>query len=61
MTREERKTEIRIIKSHLITVMDDTAAYRNRLEEIGCKREAERLDTITGKLYDLVCKLDTKS
>lgn len=61
MTREERKTEIRIIKNHLIAVMEDTAAYRDRLEEIGCKQEAARLDTITGKLYELVCKLDTKS
>ena len=61
MTREERKTEIRIIKNHLITVMEDTAAYRDRLEEIGCGQESKRLDTITGKLYDLICKLDAKS
>ena len=32
MTREEKKTELRIIAAHLITVMEDCCAYRNRLE-----------------------------
>ncbi len=47
--------------SHLITVMDDLVNLRDKLEETrGCSGEAKRLDTIVGKIYDLVVIADNK-
>lgn len=60
MKKNERETELIRIDAHLISVMSDCVSYRNRLEEIGCKREAKLLYTIAGKLYDLTCKLEQK-
>lgn len=61
MTQEEKKLELLTIRSHLVTVMEDCIGYRNRLEEIRCSAEAKRLDTIAGKLYDLLLRLKDKN
>lgn len=53
MTREERKSEVRIINNHLSSVKDDLIHYAHRLEEIGCGSEAKKLDTIIGKVENL--------
>lgn len=60
MTREEKKSELRVIADHLNNVDCDLIDYIHRLEEIGCKREAKLLDTIAGKLYNLVWVLTDK-
>ena len=57
MTREEKKTEMRIIAAHLITVMEDCCTYRHRLEECNSTREAKLMDTVIGKLYTLVNRI----
>ena len=53
MTKEERKSELRVIANHIAMVTEDLIDYRDRLEAAKCKREADMLDTITGKLYNL--------
>ena len=53
MTREEKKQELLIIANHLAMVTEDLCHYMDRLEEIGDKRHAKMLDTVTGKLYNL--------
>lgn len=53
MTKAERKEELLTIANHLAMVTEDLTDYRDRLEAARCKREADMLDTITGKLYNL--------
>ena len=55
-----RKEEIREMYDRLFVEMTDLASYRNRLEEIGCKKEAALLDTVTGKLFSITEKLADK-
>ena len=62
MTQEERKAKIKDIASHLYDYdMLDIIHYRNDLEEIGCKYEANLLDTIVGKLESVAIRLHHKA
>lgn len=62
MTQEERKSRIKVIASHLYDYdMLDIIHYRNELEEIGCKYEADLLDTIVGKLESVAIRLHHKT
>lgn len=62
MTKKEKAIELRAVCSHLDTVMDDLSHVRNRLyEEMGCKAESKKLDTIIGKLYCLAGDLYGKA
>lgn len=60
MTKQDKQERLRRIDEQIHNIMMDCAHYRDELEEIGSKREADRLDTIAGKLYDLTCKLEQK-
>ena len=53
MTREEKKRELKVIVEHLSAVKSDIISYAHKLEEIGCKPESRKLDTIAGKLENL--------
>lgn len=60
MKRAEAKEERRVIAGHLNAVVEDLVSYRNRLEEAGSNREAKKLDTAIGKIYDLAWILTEK-
>ena len=60
MTRDERKAELANISDRLFCMMDDMRGYRDRLEEIGCKRESEQLDSIMGRVLNLSDKIARK-
>ena len=62
MTKQERGHEIKVI----VDDMYDDAFYRlvsamHDLEELGCKAECKRLDTILGKLERLCNDLSDKA
>lgn len=45
----------------LTITLEDLANMRNDLEmERGYSKEAKRLDTICGKLYELICMMEGK-
>lgn len=60
MTKDEKRREILEISEHIGYCLDRLAVDKNRLEEIGCKHEARLMDTITGKLYNLMYKVAEK-
>ena len=60
MRREEKKERLHRIDEQIHSIMMECEHYRYELEEIGSKHEAKRLDTITGKLYDIMIKLEQK-
>ena len=61
MNRQERAIELRIISSHLDSVMHDLISYENRLLCAGCKAESKRLETVIEKLAYLSSGLGAKS
>ena len=60
MKHTEKAQEIKRIADSLLSMMEDTALYRNDLENIGCAADAKLLDTINSKLYNLSSKLQDK-
>ena len=60
MTKAEKKEELRRIDERLYHIMNECAALRDDLEGIGRKGYENRMDTITGKVYDLIIKIETE-
>ena len=58
--KHERREEIDRITDEMMFAFDTLCACKNRLDEIGCKAYAKKLDTITGKLYNLSLSLCDK-
>ena len=52
MTREERISDIKIILNHIDGVKNDLFRCCGELEELRCKREANGLDVIVGRLEE---------
>lgn len=52
MTREERKSELRIIISHLESVMSDLSTMSCELEELRCKDVAKKVDGVCERLQN---------
>ena len=61
MTREERKEEIRDVIESLSVAEDVVIDAMHKLEELHCKRDAAKLDTICGKLYNAVHDLHERT
>jgi hypothetical protein len=60
MTKEGKKRDLRIIKSHLQDVMSDLCSTKCDLEELRCADLAKRLDTVCGRLYNLLYAIADK-
>ena len=60
MTNTERREEIRDIIDNLCVAEDIVNDCMDRLEEIRDKRDAAKLDTISGKLYNIIHDLFEK-
>ena len=61
MTRAERKEEIRDIIENLSVAEDVVHDCIDKLEEIRDKKNAAKLDTISGKLYNIIHDLYGKT
>ena len=54
-------SEIEKITDEMMSAFDTLCDCKNRLDEIACKAYAKKLDTITGKLYNLTMHLCDKA
>lgn len=61
MTKQERSEKLQSISSRISSINEDLIHYTHELEELGCKAEAKKLDTVTGKLYNLEYDLYSKT
>lgn len=61
MTKEERANELRRVNERLGHAFDEVVRLKGMLEELHCKKEAKKLDTVCGKLYDLQYYVAKKS
>lgn len=62
MTKNERGKEIKIIVDHMYSCsFMDLVSSMHELEELGCKAECRKLDTILGKLENLCNDLSDKA
>lgn len=61
MTRKERNSEIKKTVEEMYALFLDLVSYKDRLEGIGCKAEAKKLDTVVGKLENICLTLTDKS
>ena len=57
MTLEEKREELAEITDDLSDALDSINDCMHRLEEIRLKRYANRLDTVSGKLYNIMWDL----
>lgn len=60
MSVKDRENEIVEMVERISSSMEDMASIRNKLEELHMKAEAKTLDTITGKMYNLIWRLKDK-
>lgn len=58
--KRTKREELKEMYDKVFFEMNELASYRNRLAEIGCKREADMLDTVTGKLYTITERIADK-
>lgn len=56
----ERKGEVEEMMRTLSLSLEDMVSIRNRLEELHMKSEAKKLETISGKMYNLIWELKEK-
>ena len=61
MKKGDRRCEIDNISDDMYYSFGSLVANMHRLEEIGCKAEAKKLDTIVGKLENLCRQLTEKA
>ena len=62
MTKKERGKEIKIVVSDMYDdSFNNLVSAMHRLEELGCKAECRKLDTILGKLENLCNALSDKA
>ena len=59
--KKESREEINKIIEEMVYSFESLMACKNRLEEIGGKAYAKKLDTITGKLDNLIMALNDKT
>ena len=57
----ERADKIKNIAYLMNICMEDLIAMKNDLEYIGCKKTAKKVDTITGKLENIIYELNEQS
>lgn len=53
MNQQERASELNIIVAHISSVKDDLDSYVYRLSEAKCKKEADKLLSVIGRLEQL--------
>ena len=61
MKASDRRCEIDKVNEDMYYSFDSLVASMHRLEEIRCKAEAKKLDTIVGKLENLCHQLTEKA
>ena len=57
---EEKRNTLDEVSSSLRFVLDDILGYANQLESAGCKREANKLRTLAGKIENEIYNMKEK-
>ena len=58
---DERRNALNDVSNSLRFVLDDILGYANQLESSGCKREANKLRTIAGKIENEIYNMKERA